>query len=273
MNAWNRLRALLGKGSPYRPFMLVALGLATATLVLLSLQGIHGPAPASSTATTATADLREPESPAPSAPPAPTRVTKPRPLSPAAAVPAPSSFGAARASTVPGPETPEPVRSSAAPTPASSGPAAADIETEIIRLTNDERAAEELPPLTHDPALDKIARAHSRDMLARGFFSHENPDGDGPTERAEKAGYNTHKKVGRNEMVGVGENIGMMPLGSVEDIGFVEREARSIAAAQVRGWMDNRGHRSNILSEDYERIGVGVVYDGKGAYICTQVFW
>jgi uncharacterized protein YkwD len=140
-------------------------------------------------------------------------------------------------------------------------------------LTNLERAGEGLPSLTEDPTLDQIARAHSRDMQARGFFSHENPDGEGPTARAEKAGYNTHKRIDGDEMVGVGENIGKMPLGSVEDIGFVEREVRSIAAAQVRGWMDTRGHRSNILSEGYERIGVGVVYDGKGAYICTQVFW
>lgn len=161
----------------------------------------------------------------------------------------------------------------AAPSPASAGPSSAEIEAEIIQLTNAERAAEGLPPLAHDPALDRIARAHSRDMLARGFFSHENPDGDGPTERAQKAGYPPGKTVDGTEMIGVGENIGMMPLGSVEDIGFVAREARSIASAQVRGWMDNRGHRSNILSEDYERIGVGVIYDGKGAFYCTQVFW
>jgi uncharacterized protein YkwD len=140
-------------------------------------------------------------------------------------------------------------------------------------LTNLERAGEGLPPLTEDPALDQLARAHSRDMQARGFFSHENPDGEGPTARAEKAGYNTHRRIDGDEMVGVGENIGKMPLGSVVNVGFVEREARSIATAQVQGWMDNRGHRSNILSEDYERIGVGVVYDGKGVYICTQVFW
>ena len=83
----------------------------------------------------------------------------------------------------------------AAPSPAPSAPSSAEIEAEIIRLTNAERSAEDLPPLAHDPALDRIARAHSRDMLARGFFSHENPDGDGPTERARKAGYTTRKTV------------------------------------------------------------------------------
>ena len=110
-------------------------------------------------------------------------------------------------------------------------------------------------------------------MIARGFFSHENPSGDGPTERAEKAGYDVHKRTPEGELVGIGENIGMTPTGEVEDIGFVEREAHSIAAAQIRGWMARRGHRANIRSEEYERIGVGVAYDGKGVYTCTQVFW
>ena len=34
-----------------------------------------------------------------------------------------------------------------------------------------------------------IARAHSRDMQVRGFFSHDNPDGESPTDRAQKAGF------------------------------------------------------------------------------------
>lgn len=149
----------------------------------------------------------------------------------------------------------------------------AEIEREIVRLTNLERASEGLPPLSADPALGAIARAHSRDMVTRDFFSHESPDGDGPSERAEKAGYGVRKPAEEEEAEGLGENIGQVPLGMVEDIGLVTHDAQRIAAAQVWSWMDSRGHRNNILSEDYERIGVGVAYDGKGIYFCTQLFW
>jgi hypothetical protein len=150
----------------------------------------------------------------------------------------------------------------------SSAPSLAEIEAEIVRLTNVERAAEGLAPLTHDAALDAIARGHSRDMIARAFFSHENPSGDGPTERADKAGYDVHKHVTEVDLVGIGENIVMTPTGAVEDIGFVEREAHSIGCPDP--WMDGAERPPGEHSlRGYERIGVGVAYDGKGVYTCT----
>ena len=142
-----------------------------------------------------------------------------------------------------------------------------------MRLINGERVARGLSPLTPDVVLGAVARAHSRDMVAQGYFSHENPLGEGPDERAEKAGYDVHRPMGGGVVQGTGENIGTMPVGMVEDIGFVEQEAGSIAAAQVRSWMASRSHRTNILSPDYDRTGVGVAYDGKGGYTCTQMFW
>ncbi|MBE3064048.1 MAG: CAP domain-containing protein [Spirochaetes bacterium] len=152
-------------------------------------------------------------------------------------------------------------------------PSIAEIEAEIVRLINGERVAGGLSPLTPDAVLGAVARAHSRDMVTQGYFSHENPLGEGPDERAEKAGYDVHRPMGGGVVQGIGENIGMIPVGMVEDIGFVEQEAGSIAAAQARSWMASRSHRANILSPDFERTGVGVAHDGKGMYTCTQVFW
>jgi uncharacterized protein YkwD len=37
--------------------------------------------------------------------------------------------------------------------------------------------------------LEVSAAVHAEDMAVRGFFSHENPDGLGPVERARAAGY------------------------------------------------------------------------------------
>ena len=241
-------RVWLQKDSPYRDLIVVGLCIGGAALALASLQSLNGPAPPSTAV----------ETPAPGGPatgPAALPVPPAPALRPKTAKPRPPSAPAGPASATP------------------RFPSVQEIEEEILRLTNEERASRGLPLLAHDTALDAIARAHSRDMVARDFFSHENPSGDGPTKRAEKAGYDVHKPVQGGELVGIGENIGMTPIGLVEDIGFVERAARSIATAQVRGWMSTRGHRANILSEDYERVGVGAAFNGSGAYVCTQVFW
>lgn len=152
-------------------------------------------------------------------------------------------------------------------------PSIAAIETEIVRLVNIERAGRRLAPLAVDAALSDVARAHSRDMVVQGYFSHENRLGEGPDERARKAGYRADRPAPGGVTHSMGENIGQVRIGMVDDFGPVVQEARSIAAAQVRSWMDSRSHRRNILSEIYQRTGVGVAYNGQDLYICTQMFW
>lgn len=40
-----------------------------------------------------------------------------------------------------------------------------------------------------DSALNSIAQGHAEDMAKRNFFSHTNPDGLSPQQRADKAGF------------------------------------------------------------------------------------
>jgi len=51
-----------------------------------------------------------------------------------------------------------------------------DLEAEMLLMVNEERAKEGLQPLKADPEMTEVARAHSKDMFARGFFAHVNPD-------------------------------------------------------------------------------------------------
>jgi uncharacterized protein YkwD len=44
-------------------------------------------------------------------------------------------------------------------------------------------------PVGVEPALRCAARLHAKDMFERAFFSHTNPDGEGPAERMTRAGY------------------------------------------------------------------------------------
>ena len=52
-----------------------------------------------------------------------------------------------------------------------------ELETQMLDLVNRERQAAGLNPLQPDPELTEVARRHSADMFARGYFSHDTPDG------------------------------------------------------------------------------------------------
>jgi len=157
--------------------------------------------------------------------------------------------------------------------PAAPPVAAAAIEEYIVLATNGERARHGLVPLQSDAALAAVARSHSGDMAAYGYFSHVNLQGEDPTDRAKRQGYPVIKHLGGGRIAaGIAENIGMMPTGNVAEYGYVEEDAAAIAEAMVAMWMASEGHRENILSPGYDRIGVGVAYDGS-SYIATQNFW
>ncbi len=120
-------------------------------------------------------------------------------------------------------------------------------EQAMIDLVNKERTQRGLKALTFDAALRSVGRSHSEDMFKRGYFAHYSPEGETVADRAEKFGV---------DYMVIGENLAFAP---------------SLELAH-KGLMDSPGHRANILSEDFGRIGIGV-YDG-GVYglMFTQVF-
>jgi len=142
-------------------------------------------------------------------------------------------------------------------------PQTQEIERFIFEMTNTERQKNGFDSLTFNANLANVARKHSQDMVNNNYFSHTNLIGDGPSERAEKAGLSKW---------GIGENIGMMASGNVKGIGYVSNTPESIAQALMKNWMGSPGHRSNILRSSYDYIGVGVAYNGH-EYIATQDFW
>jgi uncharacterized protein YkwD len=147
------------------------------------------------------------------------------------------------------------------------------VEKQIFYYTNEERNSEGKKSLTWDDKLSNIAREHSTDMGENDFFAHENLDGEDPTDRARRAKYPLYKNLGGGYYSeGIAENIGMMPTGNVEGMGYISDTPESVGRAQVDSWMDSTGHRENILDDGYDKIGVGCYYDGQ-YYICTQNFW
>jgi len=121
------------------------------------------------------------------------------------------------------------------------------LEDEVIRLVNEERAKAGLGKLSKDNLLIKVAEDHSEDMCSRNFFNHKNPDGESPFDRMKRNGikYKT-----------AGENIA---------------KGQKTAEAVMKAWMNSEGHRANILNPDFTHIGVGVSVRS-GTYYWTQCF-
>ena len=153
-----------------------------------------------------------------------------------------------------------------APKPAAKAPAPAkpkqdaasafaqDVEAQILKLVNAERIHEGLGALASDAKLAGIARAHSADMLNKGYFSHTNTAGCGSSCRVTNAGYAWRA---------TGENIYTME-------GY-DMSASETARQMVDGWMKSSGHRANILNSSYTNHGIGLAVSGKTIY-ATSVF-
>jgi uncharacterized protein YkwD len=145
------------------------------------------------------------------------------------------------------------------------------LEHEIYRFTNQERVTHGLHELDYDKGLERVARNHSKDMAINTFFAHQNLDGESPTDRAKRMDIQTKKTIGDTIYTGIGENIYKIPTGQLTDGRYVDHTVEDIAENIMTGWMNSKGHRENILSEKYNKIGVGVAYDGK-YYYATQNF-
>ena len=120
-------------------------------------------------------------------------------------------------------------------------------ENTMLTLVNQERTSRGLSALTLDPGLRDVARAHSRDMFARGYFAHIDPDGHDPFARLTAAGIHYQS---------AGENLALAP---------------EVISAH-KGLMNSPGHRANILDPSFHKIGIGVIDAGRHGKMFSQDF-
>jgi len=137
-----------------------------------------------------------------------------------------------------------------------------ELELKVHAGINAERTRNGASPLKWEEQLAAVARAHSDDMTSRGYFNHDTPEGLGPSDRIDRAGYSCWK----GSHYGVAENIAIeTTLGSLD----------RTAAEAVQGWMNSPGHRINLLGRQYDRTGIGASFGtwrGYRAVYLTQVF-
>jgi uncharacterized protein YkwD len=122
-----------------------------------------------------------------------------------------------------------------------------DLEKQMLDLVNQERQAAGLNPLAADPELTEVARRHSADMFARGYFAHDTPEGLTPFDRMRAANV---------RFLTAGENLALAPTLSVAHTGL----------------MNSPGHRANILRREFGRVGIGIMDGGMRGLMVSQEF-
>lgn len=120
-------------------------------------------------------------------------------------------------------------------------------EQRMLELINQERARHSVRSLTMDEELRRTARAHSAEMFELSYFAHNSPRTGATVDRLKAAGI---------DYLVAGENLAYQP---------------DVVTAH-RALMSSAGHRSNILSPLFERVGIGVVQGGAYGQMYTQVF-
>jgi uncharacterized protein YkwD len=121
------------------------------------------------------------------------------------------------------------------------------LETQMLELVNKERAKEGLKPLKADPELARVARAHSKDMFAKGYFAHQSLDNKSPFDRMRASGV---------KFKTAGENLAL---------------AQTLEIAHIN-LMNSPGHRANIMNPNFGRLGIGVLDGGFYGLMISQEF-
>jgi uncharacterized protein YkwD len=120
-------------------------------------------------------------------------------------------------------------------------------ELDMYQMVNAQRAKAGLALLTYDNKLADVGRAHSQDMFMKGYFSHYTPSGLSPFDRMSDAGI---------AFAFAGENLALAPS----------------TPLAMQGLMNSPGHRANILSPHYNKIGIGAIDGGIYGIMFSQEF-
>ena len=183
--------------------------------------------------------------PTPAPTPAPAPAPKPTPAPTPAPAPAPKPTPAPTPAPAPTPTpTPTPVPSS---DPSGLPAGLTAMEQQMVNLVNQERVKQGFKPLEVDMRLVKAARLKSQDMIDKNYTSHISPTYGSPFDMMKSMGI-TYKTAGEN----------------IAGAGTVDRAHTNL--------MNSAGHRANILSPNYTKVGIGIIQGGPYGLMITQMF-
>lgn len=128
----------------------------------------------------------------------------------------------------------------------TQAPTTSNYEQRVAELVNVERQKNGLAPLTLDSEISNVARIKSKDMSDNNYFAHQSPTYGSAGNMLTQFGI---KWNAWGENIAAGQK-------TPEDV--------------VNAWMNSEGHRANILSPNFSKIGVGYVNNGRPHW--TQMF-
>lgn len=136
-------------------------------------------------------------------------------------------------------------------TPQVLGFATSISQQEVIRLTNVERQKAGVPMVAENAQLNAAAMAKAQNMFKEDYWAHYSPSGISPWHWFDQAGYSYSI---------AGENL-----------------ARDFDTSQgvINGWLNSPSHRENMLTANYQHIGIAVlngVLNGSETTLVVQHF-
>ncbi|HHW49243.1 MAG TPA: SH3 domain-containing protein [Clostridiaceae bacterium] len=120
-------------------------------------------------------------------------------------------------------------------------------EQAILDLVNKARANAGVEPLKFDMNLVKIARLKAKDMVDKGYFSHQSPTYGSPFDMMRQFGI---------EFKTAGENIA----------------GNQTAEKAFNAWMGSEAHKKNILNAGFNYTGIGVVESPTYGKVFVEMF-
>jgi len=120
-------------------------------------------------------------------------------------------------------------------------------EATMFAMVNQERTKQGTFQVVFNEQLADVGRRHCEDMFRRGYFSHYTKEGLSPFDRIINAGITFNF---------AGENLALAP----------------DAKLAMQGLMQSVGHKENILSPNFGKLGVGVIDGGIYGQMYCQEF-
>ena len=117
------------------------------------------------------------------------------------------------------------------------------LRSEALALVNAARQDQGLPGLRLTARLNAAAQAHAEDMLKRGYYAHQSPEGETVADRYRERGGSRWKAVAEN----IAECQGCRPPLSADRVRQFHR-----------GWMNSPPHRENIVGRGFDGFGFGI---------------
>lgn len=119
---------------------------------------------------------------------------------------------------------------------------------EIVTRTNEVRANVKLAPVKVDKLLAQVAQDMASDLASRGKLSHTDAKGRSLRKRIDDSTY---------PWKSIGENIAM---------GYTS------AKEFIAEWVKSETHKKNMLTADFNEIGIGLARSKDGDIYLVQVF-